>query len=192
MAKFVEEGKIGGYGLSEVAPFTLRQAHAVHPVRAVQSEYSIWSRMPELGMLQTCKELGVGFVAFSPLGRGVFAGGVTPHAEFGPLDFRRGSPRFVGDNLQRNLASIAPFLTFARERGMSGAQAALRWVLAQGEHIIPIPGTRYAPHVRDNAGAGSGPLSAAELAEIGRLLPMGFVHGARYTLYQQIGAELYG
>ena len=174
MARFVKEGKIKGYGLSEVAPATIRRAHAVHPITAVQSEYSLWSRLPELGVLQACREAGAAFVAFSPLARAFLCGTVTSTEGFGPLDFRKPNPRFVEPNFAANLKAIAPFLAMAKRRGCTPGQLALAWVLAQGDHIIPIPGTRYARHVEDNAGAAAITLSADDRREIERILPAGF------------------
>ena len=192
MAKFVKEGKIRGYGLSEIAPWTVRRAHAVHPVTAVQNEYSLWTRLPELGLIQACKELGIAFVPFSPVARAMLAGTVKAGTEFGKFDFRNGNPRFVEPNFSRNLALLAPFFAFAKARGVTPAQVALAWVLAQGDHIVPIPGTRFAARVKENADAAAITLSAADMAEIDRILPVGFAHGARYSDFQQIGSELYG
>lgn len=192
MATFIKEGKIRGYGLSEVAPWTVKRAHAVHPVTAVQNEYSLWTRLPELGLLQTCRDLGIAFVAFSPVARGVFAGTVKAGTEFGKFDFRRGNPRFTEPNFSRNLEQMQPFFSFARARVVTPAQVSLAWILTRGDHIIPIPGTRYASRVKENAGAAALELSAADLAELDRILPIGFAHGARYSDFQQIGSELYG
>lgn len=192
MARFVAEGKIGGMGFSEIAPATLRRAHAVHPVRAVQSEYSLWTRMPELGMIQTTAELGVAFVAFSPLGRGMFTDRTPDPAGFAPSDFRRDTPRFQPPNFAANCAAIAGFRDFARSRGWSTAATAIAWVLDQAPHILPIPGTRSAEHLRACAMATAIRFSAEDRAEIARLLPVGFAHGARYSLAQQRGTAVYG
>ncbi|MEJ6393717.1 aldo/keto reductase [Gymnodinialimonas sp. 2305UL16-5] len=192
MAGFVEEGLIGAVGFSEIAPFTLRRAHVVHPVAAVQSEYSLWTRQPELGMLQTCAELGVAFVAFSPLARGMLSDAFAGRDSFRDNDFRKGSPRFSDPNYQANLEAIAGFKAFCAEKGWSTAATALAWVLAQGDYIVPIPGTRSASHLRDLAGADEIALSAADLAEIERLLPAGFAHGARYGGATWPGIEIYG
>jgi len=192
MAALIKEGKIRGYGLSEVAPWSVKRAHAVHPVTAVQNEYSLWTRLPELGLLQTCRDLGIAFVAFSPVARGMFAGTVSTNTEFGKFDFRRGNPRFTEPNFSANLRAVEPFHAFAKARGVTGAQLALAWLLTRGDHIIPIPGTRFAGRVKENAVAAEIKLSAADLAEIDRLLPIGFQHGARYSDFQQIGSELYG
>jgi aryl-alcohol dehydrogenase-like predicted oxidoreductase len=189
---FKAQGKIGGIGLSEIAPTTLRRAMAVGRVDAVQSEYSLWTRLPELGLLQACAELGVAFVPFSPLGRGIFTGGVTSIDAFGKADFRRGNPRFVEPNFSANLRALEALTTFANARGVTPGQVSLAWVLAQGDHIIPIPGTRYANNVRENAAAADLVLSASDLAELARVLPKGFAHGDRYTEQQWIGPERYG
>lgn len=192
LAKQVKAGKIGGIGFSEIAPDTLRRAHAVHPVTAVQSEYSLWTRAPELGMLQACRELGVAFVAFGALGRGVLTGKVRNPAAFGPTDFRRGTPRFVEPNWSRNLAAIDRFAAYASVRRTTPTKLALAWVLAQGDHIIPIPGTRRVDHLDENVAATGLTLTADDVAEIERILPPGFAAGDRYTELQWYGAERYG
>lgn len=187
----IDEGKIGGYGLSEVSPATLRRAHAVHPCRAVQNEYSLWTRQPELGMIQTCAELGVAFVPFSPLGRGVFGEVFPDPARMAETDFRRRIPRFTEPNWTHNRAAIEPFKAFARARGWSVAAAALAWVLDRGDHLIPIPGTRTAAHLSEWATADRIVLTDEDRAEIVRLLPAGFAHGDRYNDQQIIGVERY-
>jgi aryl-alcohol dehydrogenase-like predicted oxidoreductase len=192
MARFIKEGKIKGYGLSEVAPSTVRRAHAVHPVMAVQSEYSLWSRLPELGLLQACHEIGAAFVAFSPLARAFLCGTVRSIEGFGPSDFRKANPRFIEPNFSANLKAIAPFLALAKRKGCTPGQLAPAWVLAQGDHIVPIPGSRFAKNVVENAGAAMLKLTADDLGEIARILPPGFAHGARYSDAQQVGVELYG
>ena len=192
LARFVEEGLVGAVGLSEVAPATLRRAHAVHPVAAVQSEYSLWTRQPELGMIEACAELGVTFVAFSPLGRGIFADTPPRRADFGPGDFRTANPRFTEPNYTANLAQVAPFRAWCAARGWSTAAVALAWTLQRGSHVLPIPGTRSAAHLRDLATAAALPLGPAEMAEIAALLPAGFAHGARYAPAQWPGVEIYG
>lgn len=191
LVRFKEEGKIGGIGFSEISPASLRRAHAVHPVTAVQSEYSLWSRMPELGMIQACKELGVAFVPFSPLGRGMFAARTPDPAQFGDGDFRKNNPRFIEPNFSRNVEAIAPFKAFAAEKGTSPATLAMAWVLAQGDHLIPIPGTRTAEHLKEDAAGADLVLSEADLAEIARILPPGFAHGDRYSQAQLFGVERY-
>lgn len=191
LARFKQEGKIGGIGYSEIAPYSLRRAQAVHPVMAVQSEYSLWSRTPDLGMIQACTALGVAFVPFSPLGRGVFAARAPDPAKFGKDDFRRGNPRFEAANYAANLKAIEPFKAFAADKGASPAQLALAWALSRGDHVIPIPGTRSAAHLEDDAGAAALSLTAADLAEIERILPPGFAHGDRYSEAQWPGVERY-
>ncbi len=188
---FIEEGLIDSYGLSEVAPSTIRLAHAVHPVTAVQSEYSLWTRQPELGVLQTCKALGIAFVAFSPLGRGMFTDREPDPTKFRPGEIRAGNPRFVEPNFGRNKAAIARFREFCHARGWSTAGAALAWTLDRDEHVLPIPGTRSADHLRDCLSALRIVLTEADRAEIERLLPTGFAHGARYSASQNIGVEGY-
>lgn len=188
---FIKEGKIGGYGLSEVAPATLRRAHSVHPVTAIQSEYSLWTRLPELGMIQTCKELGTTFVPFSPLGRGMFGNAFPDLSGYGPDAFLTSNPRFQSPNFEANCALIAAFKDYARDRGWPVPAAALAWVLDQGEHLVPIPGTRTAEHLAEWAGACEITLTDTDRAEIARLLPVGFAHGDRYSAAQNEGPERY-
>lgn len=191
LVKFKQEGKIGGIGFSEISPASLRRAHAVHPVMAVQSEYSLWVRMPELGMIQACRDLGVAFVPFSPLGRGVFAETPPDPATFPDGDFRKPNPRFLEPNYSYNLKAIQPFRDLAATKGVTTPVLALAWVLHQGNHLIPIPGTRSATHLEEDARAASCVLSPDDLAEIERLLPVGFAHGDRYSEAQLVGAERY-
>ncbi len=191
LVSFIEEGLIGGYGLSEVAPATIRAAHAIHPVTAVQSEYSLWTRLPELGVLQTCRELGIAFVAFSPVGRGIFADRFPDPAGFAPGDFRLGNPRFEEPNYGQNRAAIAPFQAFCRARGWSTAAAAIAWTLDRGDHVLPIPGTRSAAHLRELWQATEIAFTEEDRAGIARLLPPGFAHGPRYSEAQAAGAESY-
>lgn len=191
MARLIDEGKIGGWGLSEVAPATLRRAHAVCPVTAVQSEYSLWSRQPELGLIRACADLGVAFVPFSPLARGMLSDAPPDPAGFGPADFRRTNPRFVAPNFAANVAIIDGFRAFARARGWTTAGLALAWVLERGEHLFPIPGTRTAAHLAQWRGAEAIRLTKADRAEIDRLLPPGFAHGDRYGDSQTMAIERY-
>lgn len=191
LVRFKDEGKIGGIGFSEIAPSSLRRAHAVHPVMAVQSEYSLWSRSPELGVIQACEQLGVAFVPFSPLGRGMFADTLPDPATFGDGDFRKGNPRFVEPNFSHNVKALQAFREFCRQRQLSPATVAIAWCLAQGPHLLPIPGTRSRKHLEQLAAGASLELSPADLAEIARCLPPGFAHGDRYTQAQWPGAERY-
>lgn len=191
LAKFQNEGKIGGFGFSEIAPSSLRRAHAVHPVTAVQNEYSLWTRYPELGMLQTCCELGVAFVPFSPLARGMLSDTFPVPANFAETDFRKNMPRFLEPNFSANCKLISAFRDFARSRGWSTTGAALAWILDQGEHLIPIPGTRSAAHLKEWVGAAEIKLTDEDRAEIERILPVGFAHGDRYSDEQIVGVERY-
>lgn len=191
LSRFIDEGKIGGYGLSEIAPSTLRRAHAVHPCRAVQSEYSLWTRLPDLGLIDTCAELGVAFVPFSPLARGMLTDAPPPPAEMGEGDWRRTNPRFVEPNHSANTRAIDGLRAFARARGWTTAAVALAWVLDRAPHMIPIPATRTAAHLAEWLAAPEIRLSAADRAEIARILPPGFAHGDRYSDSQIVGVERY-
>ncbi|ELX10113.1 NADP-dependent aldo-keto reductase YakC [Janthinobacterium sp. HH01] len=177
LAQLVREGKIGGIGLSEVSPATLRRAAAVHPVAAVQSEYSLWTRDPEDGVLEACRDVGAVFCAYSPLGRGFLTGKVMPLEEG---DFRRFSPRFAGDNLAANQRIVDIVRETAAGKGCTPAQLALAWLLAQGDDIVPIPGTKRIPYLLENLGALRVQLSGEELARIGAALPPGMAAGDRY------------
>jgi aryl-alcohol dehydrogenase-like predicted oxidoreductase len=178
MAELVEQGKVGHLGLSEAAPETIRRAHAVHPIAAVQSEYSLWTRDPEQGVLQTCRELGIGFVPYSPLGRGFLSGRFTSPEDLEAGDFRRSGPRFTGENLEANLRLAAKVADIAREKGVTPAQLAIAWVLAQGEDIVPIPGTKRVRYLEENAGAVDVELTAEDLQRIDAELPQ--ASGDRY------------
>ena len=191
LVTLIEEGLIGSIGFSEISPATLRRAHAVHPVAAVQSEYSLWTRLPELGMIQACKDLGTAFVAFSPVARGTFGDAFPDPASFAPGDFRAGMPRFAEPNYTANKAAIQPFRDYCEARGWPVAGAAIAWTLDQGDHIIPIPGTRTAAHLRELAAGGEITFTDDDRAEIARLLPVGFAHGDRYSDKQIIGVERY-
>jgi aryl-alcohol dehydrogenase-like predicted oxidoreductase len=171
MAELVQEGKVRHLGLSEVAPQTLRRAHAVHPITALQTEYSLWSREPEAEILPTCRELGIGFVPYSPLGRGFLSGRFSSPDDLDQNDWRRTGPRFSGDNLETNLAVARKVAEIAAEKGATPAQLALAWVLAQGEDIVPIPGTKRRTYLEQNAGAVEVELSADDLARIDAELP---------------------
>ncbi|KMN31407.1 aldo/keto reductase [Chromobacterium sp. LK1] len=181
MAELVRAGKVRYLGLSEAAPDTLRRAHAVHPIHALQSEYSLWTRDPEQQALVLCLELGVGFVAYSPLGRGFLTGAIRSPDDFDADDYRRGNPRFQGDNFQRNLALVDKVKVMAADKGCSPAQLALAWVLAHGEHIVAIPGARRQRNLDDNLGALELSLSPAELAAIDAVFPPDAVSGLRYA-----------
>ncbi len=180
MADLVREGKVRALGLSEASVETIRRAHAVHPIAAVQSEYSLWSRDPENGVLDVCRELGIGFVPFSPLGRGFLTGAIRSADQLGKDDFRRGLPRFGEENIRRNLAIVARLEELAASKGTTAAQLALAWVLHQGEFIVPIPGSRKIANLEANVQAASIALSAAEVAEIGALVTPDKVAGPRY------------
>lgn len=189
LAREVEAGKIGAIGLSEVAPDTLRRACAVHPIAAVQSEYSLWTRAPELGLLDACRELGTTFVAFSPLGRGFFGGLLRDPATLEKGDFRVSNPRFAGGNWPRNLAALDRFVALAKEWGLTPPQLAVAWTLAKGEHVVPIPGTRYEAHLVENVSAENVALTPQQLAALEKALPVGFAAGDRYTDAQWGGVE---
>jgi aryl-alcohol dehydrogenase-like predicted oxidoreductase len=178
MAELVQAGKIRHIGLSEAAPETIRRAHAVHPITAVQTEYSLWSRDPEDEVLPVCRELGIGFVPYSPLGRGFLSGRFKSPEELDQNDFRRNGPRFTGENLQANLQLAAKVAEIAQEKGITPAQLALAWVLAQGEDLVPIPGTKRRTYLEENAVAFDVELTADDLARIEAELPT--VSGERY------------
>jgi aryl-alcohol dehydrogenase-like predicted oxidoreductase len=180
LAELVSAGKIHQIGLSECSVETLRKAHAIHPVAAVQMEYSLWSRDAEEGMLAACRELGVTFVAYSPLGRGFLTGQIKQFTDFAPDDYRQFSPRFQGENFQRNLDLVGQIEEIAAEKGCSAAQLALAWVLAQGEQITPIPGTKRRTYLDENLGALEVNLSAEDLARIEAVAPAGAAAGLRY------------
>jgi aryl-alcohol dehydrogenase-like predicted oxidoreductase len=171
MAELVKEGKVRHIGLSEAAPETIRRANAVHPIAAVQTEYSLWSRDPEAEILPTCRELGIGFVPYSPLGRGFLAGRFTSPDELDEGDFRRNGPRFTGDNLEANLRLAAKVKEIAAEKGVTPAQLAIAWVLAQGEDLVPIPGTKRREYLEQNAGAVDVDLTDDDLKRIDAELP---------------------
>jgi aryl-alcohol dehydrogenase-like predicted oxidoreductase len=180
MADLVRAGKIGGIGLSEPSAATIRKAHRVHPITAVQSEYSLWSRDPEDGVLQACEELGIGFVPYSPLGRGFLTGRYRSIDDFGAKDYRRFSPRFQGENFAKNLALVDEVQELAKEKSCTPAQLALAWLLAQGLHIVPIPGTTNKDRLNENIAAADVSLSATELARIAATAPTGVAAGERY------------
>ncbi|BAV95650.1 aldo/keto reductase [Lysobacter enzymogenes] len=182
MADLVRQGKVRYLGLSEPSAQTLERAHAVHPITAVQSEYSLWTRDPERnGVLETCERLGVGFVPYSPLGRGFLTGAITDAKTLSSDDFRLSTPRFQGDNFARNLELAAQVKAMAADKGCTPAQLALAWVLAQGEHLVPIPGTKRRKYLEDNLGAVDVVVSAEELATLNAVFAPGSVAGDRYT-----------
>ncbi|HET7370904.1 MAG TPA: aldo/keto reductase [Gammaproteobacteria bacterium] len=180
MSRLVEEGKVRFLGMSEAAPQTLRRAHAVHPITALQTEYSLWSRDPEDEILPTCRELGVGFVAYSPLGRGFLSGRIKHFDDLEPDDYRRNSPRFQGENFERNIELVNRIEQLARDKGCTAGQLALAWVLAQGEDIVPIPGTTKRSHLEENVAAVDVTLSDADLDAIDEIAPQGAAAGLRY------------
>jgi aryl-alcohol dehydrogenase-like predicted oxidoreductase len=180
MAELVRDGKVRHLGLSEAAPQTIRRAHATHPITALQTEYSLWSRDPEDEILRTVRELGIGFVAYSPIGRGFLSGRIKSVDDLEAGDFRRNNPRFLGENFQKNLDVVTRVEEIAREKGVTAAQLALAWLLAQGEDIVPIPGSRRIPHLEENAAAAAINLSAGDLARIDEVAPHGVAAGERY------------
>jgi len=180
MAELVQAGKVKHLGLSEASADTVRRAHAVHPITALQTEYSLWEREPETKIFPVLAELGIGFVPYSPLGRGFLTGQLRSEEDFAADDFRRHSPRFQGENFTRNLELVDRVTELATEKGCTPAQLALAWLLAQGEHIVPIPGTKKRERLRENLGAVDVELSANDLARLDELAPAGVAAGARY------------
>jgi aryl-alcohol dehydrogenase-like predicted oxidoreductase len=191
LARLVEAGAIGAIGLSEIAPDTLRRARDVHPIAAVQSEYSLWTRSPELGLIQACAEAGTILVAFSPLGRGYLSGLLQSVETFDEKDFRHANPRFQGINWRRNRDLLDAFLALAKSWGLKPASLALAWTLARAAHVVPIPGSRAAAHLEECAAAAKIDLTDAQLAEIERALPVGFAAGERYSESQWVGIQKY-
>jgi aryl-alcohol dehydrogenase-like predicted oxidoreductase len=180
MALLVKEGKVRYLGLSEASPETLRRAMGVHPIAALQSEYSLWTRDPEDDVIPTCRELGIGFVAYSPLGRGFLTGKITQD-DLAPDDYRRSSPRFQGDNFAKNLELLARVETIAKEKKCKPAQLALAWVLAEGDDIVPIPGTKRRKYLEENVAALKVKLTSDDLARLDELMPPDVAAGARYS-----------
>lgn len=180
MGELVKEGKVRFIGLSEAGVKTIRRAHAVHPITALQTEYSLWSRDPEDELLGVCRELGIGFVAYSPLGRGFLTGLIKNIDDLAPNDFRRFSPRFQGENFQRNLDLVQRVGEIAARKGCTPSQLALAWVLAQGENIVPIPGTKRRTYLEENVIGTTVTLTKDDLAEIDEAAPVGAASGLRY------------
>ncbi len=180
MAELVRAGKVRFIGLSEAGPDTLRRAVKEHPVSALQTEYSLWSRDPEDGLLETCRELGIGFVAYSPLGRGFLTGRYRSIDDLPEEDFRRGSPRFQGENFAKNLELVGRVEAIAKEKGCTPSQLALAWVMAQGSDVVPIPGTKRRAYLEENAAAAAVELTPDDLARIDEVAPRGAAAGTRY------------
>ena len=181
MARLVDEGKVRYLGLSEAAPATIERAHGVHPITALQTEYSLWTRDPEPEVLPTCRKLGIGFVAYSPLGRGFLTGAIKSPKDFEPDDYRRNSPRFQGENFERNLVLVEKVRQLAAQTGVAPGQLALAWVLAQGEDIVPIPGTKRRRYIEENAAAVDLSLSAEVVEALQAVFPPDVAAGERYV-----------
>jgi aryl-alcohol dehydrogenase-like predicted oxidoreductase len=181
MAELVEAGKVRYLGLSEASPETIRRAHAVHPITALQTEYSLWSRDPEAEILPTVRELRIGFVAYSPLGRGFLSGRFRSPGDFPDGDFRRYHPRFQGENFERNLELVHRVEELAAEKGVTAGQLALAWVLHQGKDIVPIPGTKHVRYLEENVAAASIELTEDDLQRLEEIAPAGVAAGARYA-----------
>ncbi len=181
MAELVKEGKVRALGLSEAGAATIRRAHAVHPIAALQSEYSLWSRDPEEEVLAVCRELGIGFVPYSPLGRGFLTGAISKVDDLSADDFRRNLPRFQGENFDANAALVAKLESLAKDKGVTAAQLALAWVLHQGDDIVPIPGARKLHHLEQNAAAADIMLSDGEVQALSDIMPLEQIAGKRYT-----------
>lgn len=180
MSELVKEGKVRFLGLSEASPATIRRAHAVHPISALQTEYSLWTRDPEEGLIATVRELGIGFVAYSPLGRGFLTGRFRSFEDLPEGDYRRLAPRFQGENFRKNLDVVAKVEEISREKGCTPAQLALAWLHAQGKDVVPIPGTKSRARLEENVGALRVSLTPADLARIEAVAPKGFTAGPRY------------
>jgi aryl-alcohol dehydrogenase-like predicted oxidoreductase len=187
MAELVAAGKVRHLGLSEAGPATIRRAHAVHPITVLQSEYSLWSRDPEAEVLPTLRDLGIGLVAYSPLGRGFLTGEITSADDLAPDDFRRHSPRFSPENFGRNLELVDRVRQLAAERGVPASRLALAWVLAQGEDVVPIPGTKRVRYLEDNVAAVDVQLSPDDLRQLAEIAPVGVAAGERYPDMSIVG-----
>ena len=180
MAELVQQGKVRYLGLSEAAPATIRRAQAIHPISALQTEYSLWSRDPEDEILPTLRELGIGFVPYSPLGRGFLTGAIASPDDFAPDDFRRVSPRFQGENFAKNLELVEQVKAIANEKGITAGQLALAWLLVQGDNIVPIPGTKRRKYLEENIGAVTVTLTTEDIHRINAVAPQGIAAGDRY------------
>ncbi len=189
MAELVRAGKVRHLGLSEAGPATLRRASAVHPIAALQTEYSLWSRDPEDEILPTCRELGIGFVPYSPLGRGFLSGQFRSPDDFAADDYRRHSPRFQGENFARNLDLVDRIKAIAAEKGVTASQLALAWVLAQGPGVVPIPGTKRRSYLEENAGSVALKLTPGDLARIDQVAPRGVASGDRYPAAMMVSVN---
>ena len=181
MADLVRAGKVRFLGMSEAGPQTIRRAHAVHPISALQTEYSLWTRDPEDGILAVVRELGIGFVAYSPLGRGFLTGRITRYEDLALGDFRRYSPRFQGENFQKNLDLVVRLAAIAKAKGVTAGQLALAWVAAQGRDVVPIPGTTRRAHLEENVAAMAVELTEQDLAGLAAVMPRGTASGLRYA-----------
>lgn len=191
LESFREEGLIGAFGFSEISPASLRRAASVAPVAAVQNEYSLWTRLPELGLIQACKELGTTFVPFSPLGRGMFSDTDLDPATFSEGGFRKNNPRFMEPNFTANMDHVRALRAFAHDRGWSTSAVALAWTLHQGDHLIPIPGTRNPAHLMEWADADEIIFTDSDRAALNDIMPVGWAHGDRYSDAQIAGIERY-
>ena len=191
LLEFKQQGKIKGIGFSEISPASLMRASAMGHVTAVQNEYSLWCRLPELGLIQTCKKLGTAFIPFSPLARGTLSDVAIEVDKLQPADFRRTLPRFQEPNYKFNMIETEKFKTYAKAQGWKPASLALAWVLHKGDHLIPIPGTRSPEHLAINAAGADIKLTAQSIAEIEEILPAGFAHGNRYSEAAQASVEIY-
>ena len=191
LGRLVEKGKIKQIGFSEIAPSSLRRAHAVFPVGAVQSEYSLSSRAPELGLVQACAELGTTLVAFSPVGRTLLTDRPLTFEVAQGLEFLKGNPRFLSPNYEANIAATEDFRAYAADHNIASASLAIAWLLAQGDHILPIPGTRSVAHLHELAAARAITVTQQMQQEIEAILPVGWAHGDRYSQAQWVGPERY-
>lgn len=191
LESFRQEGLIGAFGYSEISPAALRRASSVAPVGAVQNEYSLWTRQPDLGLIQACKDLGTTFVPFSPLGRGIFGDSDLDPASFRDIDFRKNNPRFMEPNFSANMEHVRALRAFAHDRGWTTAAVAIAWTLQQGDHLVPIPGTRNAAHLMEWADADEIIFTESDRAALDQIMPVGWAHGDRYSDAQIVGIERY-